>query len=250
LQEEIRQKNELSKKRAEEESRRKAEEEEQRQREAEERRKREEEAKKKLEDELQKRREEERIKRQEEKILQQAKEEGNRTAAQQKIEEYLHRAKEFIVTKSYEGAITEVLKVSLLDPENAEARHIEQLIQDEKDSQFRTQLQEARRIPHQVYLDTYNRLLQLAWKEGTPTPDAQILIESLRHSLQVTQDEHSSLEPAVKSESYAGALRTAWQDGTLSPEEVTHLEILRGELVISADEHLASEQKIRRELGY
>ncbi|MDI6765877.1 MAG: hypothetical protein QME52_03540 [Bacteroidota bacterium] len=248
---------EESKKRREEETKKKLDQE--RQRVEVETRKRIDEEKQRLQEELRKREEfarqhaeEEALRKakQEEEFIRKEQEKGRQEALNQKVESYLIRSKQHFDSKAYEESLTEIFKIYSLLPEHLEARQIETLINKEKLPIEEEKLKELKIIPRQSYIEKYKRFLILAWSEGLPSQEEQSLIVELGAALNISPDEHQTIEPSVKSEAYVNAVRKAWQDGTLSPEEVKHLERLRDELDITAEEHLSIEQRIRKELGY
>ncbi|MBI5022189.1 MAG: hypothetical protein HZB59_12200 [Ignavibacteriales bacterium] len=268
LQEEIKKKEELARLKAEEEIRRRAEEEERkrreeieeqerrrveeerRQRELEERRRAEEEAKRRIEEELRKRLETERIRKREEQMILAAREEGRMEAVQQKIVEYLTSAKDKVALQNTEAALFEIQKIFLLDPENAEAAQLEQLVQDLKQADDSKRLTEMSSLPHSININLFKKGVMIAWKDGIPTEELHTLIYELASALSISQDDIRTITEEAKTEVYTDAMLAAWQDGTLSPVEVKHLEMLRNELPISADDHLMIEQQIRKKLGY
>ena len=176
-------------------------------------------------------------------------EEGKREARLQKVQEFLVDAKQFVVQRAFDDAMVAIMKVYVIDPEQSEAKHLEDMIRKEQKELRKHEVEEAKKIPRQVILQTYKHALRQAWIDGKLTPDERAILESLRTSLQVTEDEHRSLEPEALLEAYTAAVREVWSDGSTTNEEMDHLEQLRKELNISAEQHLKIEQTVRREIG-
>ena len=64
--------------------------------------------------------------------------------------------------------------------------------------------------PHSAELAEYNAALFQAWQNGVPGPGVSKALEQLRSSLNVTDEEHTSLEGSAKRESYNRAFRALW----------------------------------------
>lgn len=110
----------------------------------EERRRKEEEARHRIEQELRRKREEEERRRREEEERRRAEEEARRQAAIRKIREHFVKAKEFLANEKFQRALREIEGVYILDPENLEARELEETVRRTQEEKRKAE-EEARR---------------------------------------------------------------------------------------------------------
>ena len=76
------------------------------------------------------------------------------------------------------------------------------------------------------------------------------MLEVVRASLGIPEDEHRNTTHEVQIESYTEALRAAWGSGALSVDDVTTKEHLRKLFAISEDEHRLVEATLRTEMKH
>ena len=87
------------------------------------------------------------------------------------------------------------------------------------------------------------------WIDGMPNRDERSILEVVRVSLGVKEEEHVMLERDVQIETFKDALRSAWRSGIISSsDDVTH-ENLRKLYGITPDECLPIKVDVMREMG-
>ena len=92
---------------------------------------------------------------------------------------------------------------------------------------------------------------RLDWPDGSHfdySNDEESLLDTLRKSLGIDNDQHSSLEQEIQLEIYLEAIVEGWKDGAITPEDSEKLDVLREKFSISAEEHLRLEKQVRREI--
>lgn len=95
--------------------------------------------------------------------------------------------------------------------------------------------------------EAYRRALSTAWRDGKVTATERFLIEELRSTLKVSEEQHRSLEGEILKKLaedhmefrriYSSVLEIALSDGVLEGAEVAILASLRRMLRISQEEH-------------
>lgn len=119
---------------------------------------------------------------------------------------------------------------------------------------------EARRLQALTVTDTateaYRRALETAWRDGKVTATERFLIEELRATLKVSEEQHSLLECEILKKLaqdhmefrriYRGVIEIALSDGVVEGAEVDIIENLRRMFRITQEEH----DEILRELEY
>ncbi|UCE90854.1 MAG: hypothetical protein JSV90_05325 [Methanobacteriota archaeon] len=104
--------------------------------------------------------------------------------------------------------------------------------------------------------EAYRRALATAWRDGKVTATERFLIEELRSTLKVSEEQHRTLEAEILKKLaedhmefrriYRSVLEIALSDGVVEGPEADILESLRRMLRISQDEH----DEIHRDLEY
>ncbi len=102
----------------------------------------------------------------------------------------------------------------------------------------------------------YSVALERAWLDGVISYDEARMLSALREHLNITDEEHWTLETKIKSKApdpgineYKIALEQAWVDGLLTDIEKAMLEKLRMKYNITLDIHLQLEKKVKNDLG-
>jgi hypothetical protein len=187
-------------------------------------------------------REAERKMREEAEALRRAEEEGRRIARVKKIQEYMNNAYAYLDVKDYDGAFLEVNKVYILDPRHAEAKELEEKINEAKEIQAK---QETRARG----LESYKKTLHKLWSDGTLSEEDKKTLTSMRAEFDISEEQHQKLEQESKVTIYTQAMRAAWSDGSLSHEEIERLEELQERLDISAALQKEIERAVRKEFS-
>jgi hypothetical protein len=73
------------------------------------------------------------------------------------------------------------------------------------------------------------------------------MLEVVRMSLGIKDDEHAEAEREIQRETYRDALRLAWSTGVLSSEDSKAIENLRSLFGVNADEQRALEAEVQEE---
>ena len=95
--------------------------------------------------------------------------------------------------------------------------------------------------------NTYRGMLKQAWISGQPTKEERSMLEVVRMSLGISDEEHTAAEREVQREAYGDALHLAWTSGVLSGDDSSALENLRKLFGICTDEQRAMEAEILSE---
>jgi hypothetical protein len=74
------------------------------------------------------------------------------------------------------------------------------------------------------------------------------MLDVVRVSLGVQEDEHVLLEREVRHETYRDALRSAWRSGLITIDDTTASENLRRLYGISKEDHIVIEAAVTTEL--
>jgi hypothetical protein len=99
-----------------------------------------------------------------------------------------------------------------------------------------------------VVLQAYAQALKQAWANGSVSQDEENLLQSLRKSLGISEEEHNSLEQEVRLEIYIYAIADCWKHGALTADDLDRLDTLREKFKISAEEHMRLEKQVRQEI--
>lgn len=102
----------------------------------------------------------------------------------------------------------------------------------------------------------YRTALERAWLDGVITFDEARMLDSLREHLNISEEEHWSLENEIKArgpdpgiQEYKTALEQAWMDGLLTEMEKDMLCRLRDKYEITEDIHKVLEKRVKTGLG-
>jgi hypothetical protein len=143
-------------------------------------------------------------------------------------------------------ALTDVFCVFAIDPSNAKANEILEKIRAERAKEFAKQVEETRSIQRQTFIDMYRRLLKRSWYDGSLSSVELTLLDNLRTSFQIGNDEHREFERGIQREVYAEQLQKYLKLSQPSAEATEQLAMLREELNISEEEHKELEESLRR----
>ncbi len=106
----------------------------------------------------------------------------------------------------------------------------------------------AKSREHMQALQEYNRELLRVWEDGAVTPAEEEALLTRRTFLNISADEHFTLQAGVKRECYKHAFMKLWSSGTLTPENASTLAELRRKFSISAEEYEIIESELLQEL--
>ena len=198
-------------------------------------------------------------------------EEVQRTANAEKVAESFRRAERLFEEHSFTKALREIETIFALDPGNPDALDLEMNIlnamkkQEEAKamSEQRSREGEARRKEEEQKeqaaaekretlrresVVTYRGMLKRSWLAGQPSKEEKSMLEVVRRSLAVGEDDHAKLEREVQLEAYTDALRSAWKSGIISTDDIDTHENLRQLYGMGREEHLVIEAGILQEL--
>lgn len=129
-----------------------------------------------------------------------AREDGKKAARQQKIQEYLQKAKEFLAQGVPESALAEIMKVTALEPNHPEAKSLEENIKSLRNEQWKKKVEEAKILPHDLVLESYKRILQSALGNREElSPEEDKVLKDFRMNFHITEEEHKNTEHALRS---------------------------------------------------
>lgn len=247
--EDTRRQAEIERKRLDEQSRRKAREEEQRKHDEEAARQRAaDEERKRLELEEQQRKEAER-KQREQLALDAAMSKGRQQAKAQYIKQALDRARQLVTQRAFGQASEELMKLVALDHQSSEVRQLDDAILQSQLEAMQPALVEAATIPRAEITKIYLRILTHAWMDGVPDSNQETILNSVRSMLEISIDEHRSVEPHAKTGAYTEVMREGLKSRTSNRTTLEQLPRLKLELSISDAQHAAIEQQVRKEIG-
>ena len=171
-------------------------------------------------------------------------EEGRQEARGKKIEEYLGKTRRLHKEHNYQDALIEVMKIFIIDPQHPAAKELEESIRQEQKQEWENEINNAMTTKRQATLDTYQRALRKAWSDGPLSPNEESILTNLRQSLNITSEEHSTIEPVAKREAYLDALKETLSSGTPTKKTIDFLVMLRKECNVSEEEHRQFEQEL------
>ncbi|HLX13216.1 MAG TPA: adenylate/guanylate cyclase domain-containing protein [Bacteroidota bacterium] len=177
----------------------------------------------------------------EEKTLEEAREEGIRKARVDFLQKSIDKATELLSSESTDAALAELMKVYALDPDNADAKALEESIRAERKKAFEQEIQQASAPPREIYLGIYRNILKRIWIDGALSPMERSLIETIRASFRISDSEHESVEHDVQKEVYAEIAKSTIKNGEKTQEQEENLARLRSELSITLEEQLQIE---------
>ncbi|HEX9006280.1 MAG TPA: hypothetical protein VF889_03220, partial [Bacteroidota bacterium] len=186
-------------------------------------------------------------------------EQKQRALREAKADALLHRIKELDRAGELDTALAELENLFAVDPGNAAGREIEAKIiasrgskrQADAVARKRTreeeswrEREEGRALERQAdreklkqdALATYRAMLKQAWTDGAPHGDEKAMIDVVKLSLGINEDDCTPLEVSVRKEAYAEALRAALRDGTIEANNERSLKRLRARYGVSAAE--------------
>jgi hypothetical protein len=114
-----------------------------------------------------------------------------------------------------------------------------------------TEAEKKSLAPHAVsvvVLQAYAQALKQAWANGSVSQDEENLLQTLRKSLGISEEEHNSLEQEVRLEIYLYAIIDCWKRGALTADDLDRLDTMREKFNISAEEHMRLEKQVRQEI--
>jgi hypothetical protein len=180
---------------------------------------------------------EEGYKKKELKEIQKAIDEAKRKAHDDTIKNLLQAAKKFDAEKALDDALTAVLRTYAIDPQNGEARRIEERIRLERKKLVTKEMESARKVPRDAVVSMYRRLLKQAWGDGSLTSLEATLLQNIRGAFQISDADQKALERHVQLEVYSDALKELQHNGGSNEELAEQVQRLRKELKISEEEH-------------
>jgi hypothetical protein len=145
--------------------------------------------------------------------------------------------------------LIEIAKILLVDQNNAEALHLEEVVRREQDKVREEEYKKIKTIPKDVLLESYKRTLVDAWMDGNLCVEELATIETRKGELEISETEHAKLEREAQILSYEENLKIKWRSGSIDQTAQEELERLREEMNISAEQHSELEQKVRRQTG-
>ncbi len=206
----------------------------------------------------------------EEQALRDAEQEKEHAIRDAKVSTLVERAREEMKNGQYDEALRQVEAIYALDPGNQEARTLEMKILSARSPQDDAQAMSEQRSAQQESwireeaqkeqdavatrdqlrresFNTYRGMLKQAWISGQPTKEERSMLEVVRMSLGISDEEHTAAEREVQRETYGDALHLAWTSGVLSGDDSSALENLRKLFGICTDEQRAMEAEILSE---
>jgi class 3 adenylate cyclase len=189
---------------------------------------------------------EEAYRKSEEKALEAAKNEGRANAINEMVKKYVERAGNAMNQNNIDEALTDVFCIYAVDSNNAKANEILEKIRAERAKEFAKQVEETRSIQRQTFIDMYRRLLKRSWYDGSLSSVELTLLDNLRTSFQIGNEEHRELEHDIQREVYAEQLQKYLKLSQPSAEATEQLAMLREELGVSEEEHKELEESLRR----
>jgi len=188
-----------------------------------------------------------------------------------KIAECLARTREYVRDGMYDRALNEIETVYAMDPGNAEAQEFERNILT-----IQRKGSEARRVAEQrsqqvdawkreeeekkraaeagrdelqrESSNTYRAMLKQAWAGGVPTKDDREMLDVVRLSLGVGEEEHMQTERMAQLDAYAEALRSALKSGEIGLRDESAQEHLWTLFALTREDHTAILASIRPEI--
>ena len=188
-----------------------------------------------------------------------------------RVSESFERAEEFFQERSFTKALREIEMIFALDPGNtaaldlemnilnamkkqdeakavSEQRSLEGELRKKEDEQREQRAAEQRESLRSESLATYRGMLKRAWLGGQPGKEEKSMLEVVRRSLAVDEDDDARLSREVQLEAYTEALRSAWKAGIISGDDVDTHENLRQLYSIAKEDYLVIEAGILQEL--
>ncbi|MFZ1976597.1 MAG: response regulator [Bacteroidota bacterium] len=124
----------------------------------------------------------------------------------------------------------------------------EQLVQ-RMDEERKALLEREHEKAKQSYLDAYCSLMALMMELAVPSEFQAPLLQSLKISFSLTDEEHAVAERDVRVRTYIETIRRLYQLPQQSEEDFAHLKNLRKLFGISDEEHKKLVKRVKKELG-
>jgi len=121
----------------------------------------------------------------------------------------------------------------------------------QEEEKLHTEAEKVVHVQHAVpvaSLQAYAQALKQAWANGSISQDEENLLQTLRKSMGISDEEHESLEQEVRLEIYLYAIVDCWKNGSLTAQDLDRLDTLREKFNISAEEHMRLEKHVRQEI--
>ncbi|MFI5253503.1 MAG: adenylate/guanylate cyclase domain-containing protein [Bacteroidota bacterium] len=181
----------------------------------------------------------------EEKALESAMNEGRANALNAVVGKYLEQAKSAMAGNMFDKALTLIFNVLAIDANNQEANTIVEKIRVERAKAFSKHADEMRSVGHQTFIDMYCRLLKRSWSDGSLSSVELTLLDNVRSSFQISNEEHREFEQEARREVYTALLQKFLELKQPTDEDTQNVEAMRKELIISDEEHEAILGKLR-----
>jgi class 3 adenylate cyclase len=173
----------------------------------------------------------------EEKALETAREEGIQRARKELLEQHFAKIRELRKSGLSDELPAEIIAVLVLDPDNAEARKIQEEVKAERLRAIAKEVEQASIPARETFIEIYRSVLKRAWADGTLTAMKQSLIEKIRGSFQISDADHKTYEREAQLAVYAEAVK----NGNDSPEYKEYLKRLRSDMKIPEEEGTKTE---------
>lgn len=195
-------------------------------------------AMKALEEELRQREDADRLKTAE----QQALADALAAAPSEARREIVERAKadfgELISKGDTDGAFTQLARIRIVDPVNADLADLELRLDSATSSVMKVPAGEVKPLPREIAMQWFGKLLRSAWSEGQPNRVQAEAITRARTRFSVTDDEEKPLLAGIQREIVVEAVRQAYTGGEPDPETRSFIETLARELSVGDLESL------------
>ena len=166
-----------------------------------------------------------------------ATEEGKQQAFREVVSRCLNAASVAAQNGNHEEALSQVFGIYAFDPSNSEAKAIESRIVRDREVAFQAELEQARQVPREQFMELYARLLKRAWTDGALSTVEMSLLDNVRGSFRITNQEHQQLEKKIQREIYAEWMIRHREHA--DPDVEQTLQRLRRDFNIGDDEHAA-----------
>ncbi len=218
----------------------------------------------------QRRRLEELQRRLEEQTKRDAEEQKARAIREAKLAALLRRTKELQRSGQFEAALKELNNLYQIDPGSPAGREIEigiiatqqsrvdaEAISARRSAESETwrREEEGRELERQAdrerlkqdAFESYRSMLKQSWVNGIPASDERAMIEVIRLSLGISDEDRDSLEKEIRAECYADAFRSAQRNGIVVADDEHALAPLRQVFDLQTDEARQIEADVLRE---
>ena len=198
-------------------------------------------------------------------------EEERKAATAATVAKSFAKAEKLFQERSFTKALREIESIFANDPGNEEALDLELTIlnamkkQEEaravseqrsmegeawrkEEEQREQRAAEQREALKKESLLTYRGMLKRAWRGGQPGKEEKAMLDVVRRSLAVTDDEDAKLVREVQVEAYTEALRSAWKAGIITNDDIDTDANLRQLYGIGREEHLVIEASVLHEI--